>query len=149
MLTAEKQAVEGVEAVSGYSFGGHGQTAGLAIIPLKPWEERPGKRNRVQQITARLNQHFAGTQEALVFGFPPPAALELGNSTGFDFELIDKAGLGHDALMKARNALLALAAKDPLRARVRPHGLDAEPQYRLSLDRHNASAPGLTLCDLS
>jgi len=149
VLTAEKQAVEGVEAVSGYSFGGHGQTAGLAIIPLKPWEERPGKRNRVQQIAARLNQHFAGTQGALVFGFPPPAALELGNATGFDFELIDKAGLGHDELMHARKELLALAAKDPLLARVRPNGLDDEPQYRISIDREKASAQGLTLSDIN
>jgi multidrug efflux pump len=148
-LTEEKQAVEGVFVVSGYSFGGHGQTAGLAFVPLKPWEERPGKRNRVQQIAARFNQHFAGTQEAMVFGFPPPAALELGNATGFDFELIDKAGLGHGALMQARNELVSLAAKDPLLARVRANGLDDEPQYRISIDREKASAHGLTLSDIN
>jgi multidrug efflux pump len=144
-LTEEKQTVEGVFTVSGYSYGGHGQTAALAFVPLKPWDERPGKRNRVQQIAARFNRHFAGTQEAIVFGFPPPAALELGNATGFDFELIDKAGLGHEALMQARTQLLALAAKDPLLARVRANGLDDEPQYRISIDREKASAQGLTL----
>jgi multidrug efflux pump len=148
-LTEEKQAVEGVFVVSGYSFGGHGQTAGLAFVPLKPWEERPGKRNRVQQIAARFNKHFAGTPEAMVFGFPPPAALELGNATGFDFELIDKAGLGHEALMQARTQLLALTAKNPLLARVRANGLDDEPQYRISIDREKASALGLTLADIN
>src|SRR4029077_5336221 len=148
-LTEEKQAVEGVFVVSGYSFGGHGQTAGLAFIPLKSWEERPGERNRVQQIAARFNRHFGGTQEAMVFGFPPPAALELGNATGFDFELIDKAGLGHQALMEARAQLLALAAKDPVLARVRPNGLGGEPQYRISIDREKASAFGLTLSDIN
>jgi multidrug efflux pump len=148
-LTEEKQAVEGVFVVSGYSFGGHGQTAGLAFIPLKSWEERPGERNRVQHIAARFNQHFGGTQEAMVFGFPPPAALELGNATGFDFELIDRAGLGHQALIEARTQLLALAAKDPVLARVRPNGLDDEPQYRISIDREKASAFGLTLSDIN
>ncbi len=148
-LTKEKQVVDGVFVVSGYSFGGHGQTAGLAFIPLKDWEERPGKRNRVQEITARFNQHFAGTQEATAFAFAPPAALELGNATGFDFELIDKAGLGHDALMQARNELVSLAAKDPLLAGVRPNGLDDEPQYRISIDREKASALGLTLSDIN
>jgi multidrug efflux pump len=148
-LTEEKQAVDGVFVVSGYSYGGRGQTAGLAFIPLKPWDERPGKRNRVQQIAARFNKHFAGTQEATVIGFPPPAALELGNATGFDFELIDKAGLGHEALMQAREQLLALTAKDPLLARVRPNGLDDEPQYRISVDREKASALGLTLSDIN
>ena len=136
-------------AVSGYSYGGHGQTAGLCFMPLKPWEERPGKRNRVQQIAARFNQHFAGSQEAMIVGFAPPAALELGNATGFDFELIDKAGLGHAALMQARNQLLGLAAKDPLLAGVRANGLDDEPQYRISIDREKASALGLTLSDIN
>jgi multidrug efflux pump len=148
-LTEEKQAVEGVFIVSGYSFGGHGQSAGLAFVPLKPWEERPGKRNRVQQIAARFNQRFAGTQEAMVFGFTPPAALELGNATGFDFELIDKAGLGHVALMQARDELVSLAAKDPLLAGVRANGLDDEPQYRISIDRDKASAQRLTLSDIN
>jgi multidrug efflux pump len=149
LLTDEKQAVDGVFQVSGFSFGGHGQSAGLVFVALKPWEERPGKRNRVQQIVARFNRHFAGSQEAMIFGFAPPAALELGNASGFDFELIDKVGLGHAALMQARTQLLGLAAKDPLLAGVRPNGLDDEPQYRISIDREKASALSLTLSDIN
>jgi multidrug efflux pump len=149
LLTDEKQAVDGVFQVSGFSFGGHGQSAGLVFVALKSWEARPGKRNRVQQIVARFNRHFAGSQEAMIFGFAPPAALELGNASGFDFELIDKVGLGHAALMQARKQLLGLAAKDPLLAGVRPNGLDDEPQYRISIDREKASALGLTLADIN
>jgi multidrug efflux pump len=145
LLKDEGQAVQGVFAVNGYSYGGHGQTAGLCFITMKPWDERPGKRNRVQQIAARLNKHFAGSQEGLIVGFAPPAALELGNATGFDFELIDLVGLGHAALLQARNQLLGLAAKDPLVSGVRPNGLDDEPQYRIAIDRERASAQGLTL----
>jgi multidrug efflux pump len=149
LLTHEAQAVDGVFVVSGYSYGGHGQTAGICFIPLKPWDERPGKRNRVQQIVARFNHHFAGAQEAKVFGFAPPAALELGNATGFDFELIDRAGLGHMALMQARAQLLGMAGKDPLLAGVRANGLDDEPQYRIAIDREKASALGLTVSDIN
>jgi multidrug efflux pump len=149
LLKDEAQAVEGVLAVNGYSYGGHGQTAGLCFITLKPWEERPGKRNRVQEIAARLNKHFAGSQEGLIVGFAPPAALELGNATGFDFELIDQAGLGHAALMQARNQLLGLASKDPLLSGVRANGLDDEPQYRIAIDREKASAQGLSLSNIN
>jgi multidrug efflux pump len=149
MLTEERKAVQGVFQVSGFSFGGNGQTAGLAFIPLKPWEERPGRRNRVEQIVARLNRRFAGSQDAMAIAFAPPAALELGNATGFDFELIDHAGLGHTALMQARNQLLGLAAKDPLLVAVRPNGLNDEPQYRIAIDREKASALGLTLSDIN
>jgi multidrug efflux pump len=149
LLKAESQAVEGVFAVKGYSFGGRGQTAGLCFISLKPWEKRPGARNRVQQIVQRLNRHFAGEQGAMIVGFAPPAALELGNATGFDFELIDTRGLGHSALMQARAQLLGLAAKSPLLAGVRPNGLDDEPQYHISIDREKASALGLTVSDIN
>jgi hydrophobe/amphiphile efflux-1 (HAE1) family protein len=149
LLTQEPQAVAGVLTISGYSFGGHGQTAGLCFVPLKPWEERPGNRNRVQQIAARFNRHFAGSQEATAIAFAPPAALELGNATGFDFELIDKVGLGHDALMQARRQLLGLAAKDPLLAGVRANGLEDEPQYGVSIDREKANALGVTVSDIN
>ena len=149
LLKDEAQAVEGVFAVNGYSYGGHGQTAGLCFITMKPWEERPGKRNRVQQIAARINKHFAGSQQGVIVGFAPPAALELGNATGFDFELIDMVGSGHAALMQARNQLLGLAAKDPLFSGVRPNGLDDEPQYRIAIDREMASAQGLTLSGIN
>jgi multidrug efflux pump len=148
-LTEEKQAVYGVFVVSGFSFGGRGQNAGLAFVRLKPWEERPGRRNRVEEILARFNARFADAQEAAVYGFLPPAALELGNATGFDFELIDEAGLGHDALMRARNQLLDMAARDPLLTAVRANGLPDEPQYRVSIDREKASVLGLTLSDIN
>ena len=149
LLHQESQAVEGVLTVNGQSFGGHGQTSGLVFVMLKPWEDRPGFRNRVQQIAARLNRHFAGYPDAVMVGFAPPAAFELGNATGFDFELIDSGELGHAALMQARAQLLGMASKDPLLAGVRPNGLDDEPQYALSIDQEKASAFGLTLADIN
>jgi multidrug efflux pump len=149
LLADEASSVSGVFAVSGYSYGGTGQTSGLCFISLKPWEDRSAARYRVQQIVARVNSHFARSQEALIVAFAPPAALELGNATGFDFELIDTAGLGHAALRQARNQLLGLARKDPLLAGVRANGLDDEPQYRIALDREKASALGLTLSQIN
>jgi multidrug efflux pump len=149
LLTDEASSVSGVFAVNGYSYGGTGQTSGLCFIALKPWEQRPGARHRVQQIVARVNRYFARSQEAFVVAFAPPAALELGNATGFDFELIDTAGSGHAALMQARNQLLGLARKDDVLAGVRANGLDDEPQYRLVLDREKASALGLTLTQIN
>lgn len=148
-LTDEKQSVAGVYAVSGFSFAGRGQTVAFAFIPLKPWDERRGRRNRVQQIAARFNRHFAGAQQAMVVGFPPPAALELGNATGFDLELIDETGLGHQALMQARGQLLGMASKDPTFALVRPNGLNDEPQLHIAVDREKASALGVTLSDIN
>jgi len=148
-LNDEKEAVEGVFTVSGFSFAGRGQTSGLVFVRLKPWHDRPGARNRVQAIAARANQRFGTIADAQAVAFAPPAALELGNATGFDLELLDRANQGHDKLMAARNLLLGMAQKDPRLVGVRPNGLDDEPQYQFNVDWEEASALGLTISDIN
>jgi multidrug efflux pump len=87
-LTKERAAVDSVLTVAGFSFGGHGQSSGLIFVRLKDWAERPGANNRVQAIARRAMGQFLQYRDALAFAFAPPAAIELGNATGFDFELI-------------------------------------------------------------
>jgi multidrug efflux pump len=147
--TQEKANVDGVFTVTGFSFGGRGQSSGLAFVHLKDWSVRPGAQNRVGAIAGRAMHYFSTIKDAMAFAFAPPAVLELGNATGFDFELLDRGGLGHDALMNARNQILGAAAKDPLLYAVRPNGLNDEPQYRFDIDREKASAFGLTIADVN
>ena len=147
--TKEKANVDGVFTVTGFSFGGRGQSSGLAFVHLKDWSLRPGAQNRVSAIAGRAMGYFATIKDAMAFAFAPPAALELGNATGFDFELIDLANLGHEKLMDARNQLLGLAAQNPVLMAVRPNGLNDEPQYHFAFDREKASAYGLTMEDIN
>ena len=92
---------------------------------------------------------FSRIKQAMVFAFIPPAVPELGNATGFELQLQDRGGLGHEQLMAARNQLLGLASKDPTLAKVRPAGLDDTPQYRIEVDPQKASALGLSLADVN
>jgi multidrug efflux pump len=147
--TTEAANVEGVLEVNGFSYGSQGQNAGLAILRLTDWSKRSGAKNRVQTIATRASVHFAGNPRAQVVAFAPPAVIELGNASGFDFELVDPGTKGHEALMEARGKLLGLAASDPILKQVRPNGADDEPQYKLIIDREKASALGLTLADLN
>ena len=148
-LRHEKDLVSGVFTVNGFSFGGRGQNAGLAFIRLKDWSDRPGKKNSVFAMAARANQHLSQLRGATVVAFAPPALLELGNATGFDFELEDRGNLGHAALMQGRNQLLALASKYPAIGMVRPNGLDDEPQYQVDVDWEKASALGVSVADVN
>jgi multidrug efflux pump len=141
--------VDGVFTVTGFSFGGRGQSSGLAFVHLKDWSVRPGAQNRVGAIAGRAMHYFSTIKDAMAFAFAPPAVLELGNATGFDFELIDQAGLGHDALMAARNQLLGMAAQDKRLMAVRPNGLDDEPQYKIDIDQEKASAYNLSIADIN
>ncbi len=149
LLTAEKANVDTALSVVGFNFAGQGQNAGFLVISLKPWADRPLASQSGAAIAARVMQHFAGTRDALIFAFQPPAVLELGNASGFDMELVDRGNVGHDKLLAARNQLLGMAAKDPRVMAVRPNGIEDAPQYKLVIDRAKANAFGVTTADIN
>jgi multidrug efflux pump len=148
-LKDEQALVSGVFTVNGFSFGGHGQNAGLVFVRLKDWSDRPGKKNSVFALVARANQRFHQLRGAIVVAFAPPAALELGNATGFDFELEDRGNIGHQVLMQARGQLMGIASKEPSIGLIRPNGLDDEPQYQLDIDWEKASALGVSIGNIN
>ncbi|NBF06860.1 efflux RND transporter permease subunit [Pseudomonas sp. Fl5BN2] len=148
LLDKEKDTVASVFTVNGFNFAGRGQSSGMAFIMLKPWGERSAE-NSVFNLANRAQQHFFSFRDAMVFAFAPPAVLELGNATGFDVFLQDRAGIGHDKLMAARNQFLGMAAQSKVLSQVRPNGLSDEPQYQLSIDDERASALGVTLTDIN
>ncbi len=148
-LDAEKANVRGMMAVVGFNFAGRGQNSAMAFVDLKDWSERTGADQKVDKIAARAMRHFAAQREARVFAFQPPSVMELGNANGFDFELIDRGGVGHAKLLEARNMLLGMAAQHPDLAAVRPNGLEDTPQYRITVDRTKAKALGLSISDIN
>ncbi|MCX4187999.1 efflux RND transporter permease subunit [Methylophaga sp. OBS4] len=144
-LEEEKDNVDSVFSVIGFSFGGRGQNNGLAFINMKDWDERPAPEQNVQQVAARANTYFAQLKNATAFAIAPPPIRELGNASGFDLQLQDLSGQGHQALMAARNQLLAMAAQEPRLVGVRPNGQDDTPQFKLDVDHTKASAFGVSL----
>ena len=149
-LTKEKNNVESVFAVNGFGFAGRGQNTGIAFVSLKDWADRPGDENKVEAITTRATRAFSQIKDAMVFAFNLPAIVELGTATGFDFELIDQAGLGHEKLTQARNQLLGEAAKHPdLLTSVRPNGLEDTPQFKIDIDQEKAQALGVSINDIN
>ncbi|NDJ58628.1 efflux RND transporter permease subunit [Enterobacteriaceae bacterium 4M9] len=149
-LTKEKDNVNSVFTVNGFGFAGRGQNTGLAFVSLKDWADRPGEENKVEAITGRAMGTFSKIKDAMVFAFNLPAIVELGNATGFDFELIDQANLGHDQLMQARNQLLGMAMQHPdVLMQVRPNGLEDTPQYKVEIDQEKALSLGITTTDIN
>lgn len=144
-LTQEKDAVESVTTVAGFSYSGRGQNMGLAFVKLKDWDVRDKPSLRADQIVARAMREFQKIRSAMVFAFTPPSVIELGNSKGFDFQLLDRSGLGHEALMNARNQALGMAATDPRLMAVRPNGMNDVPEYRIDIDWEKAGALGVNI----
>jgi len=148
-LENEKDNVEGLFSIIGFNFAGRGQNAGMAFVRLKDWSERTTADRKPPAIARRAMGGLARLKDAVTFAFMPPSVPGLGNATGFDMQLVDRAGLGHDRLMQARNQLLGLAAQNPKLIGVRPNGLEDTPQFRLEVDREKASALGLSLSDIN
>ncbi|WP_019411074.1 efflux RND transporter permease subunit [Pseudomonas psychrophila] len=148
LLKDETSAVSSVFTVNGFNFAGRGQSSGLAFIMLKPWGERDAN-NSVFALAQRAQAHFFTFRDAMVFAFAPPAVMELGNATGFDVFLQDRAGIGHEKLMEARNQFLGMASQSKVLAGVRPNGLNDEPQYKLLVDDEAARALGVSLSDIN
>ncbi|CAJ0820187.1 MULTISPECIES: efflux RND transporter permease subunit [Ralstonia] len=144
-----EKAVENMVAVQGFSFSGNGPNAGLVFTTLKDWKER-GPDQSADAVAGRaFGALFGGIRDAIVFPLNPPPIPELGNATGFTFRLQDRAGLGHDALMAARNQLLGMAAKSKILKGVRPEGLEDSPQYQVDIDREKANALGVSFTDIN
>ena len=147
-LENEKDAVAHVMTVSGINFSGRGQNAGLAFVKLKDWELRDRPDLKVDAVAGRAMGQFSSIRNAMVFAFAPPAVVELGQAKGFDFQLLDRGGLGHEELMSARNQILGMAAKDPVLSKVRPNALDDVPEYRIDVDWEKAGALGTPLASI-
>lgn len=133
---------------NGFSFSGRGENTAMAFVQLKPWGERNSEQS-VQKLAARAMAHFSKSKDAKIYALVPPAVMELGNATGFDFFLQDTQNKGHAALIAARNQFLAMAAKDKRLFATRPNGMEDEPQYHLIIDDERARALGLSLGDIN
>lgn len=149
LLQDEKKNVVSVFSIIGSGPGGNGQNVARMFVRLKHWDERTGPDDTSFAIIDRATTAFSKIKEARVFASSPPAISGLGNSAGFDMELEDHAGLGHAELMKARDTLLAAAAKEPLLTRVRHNGLDDSPQLQVNIDQRKAQALGVDIDDIN
>ena len=149
LLEEEGEAIESVTTILGFNFGGMGQHNATAFINLRPWAERKAPHLNAHAVAERASREFSKIKEAMVFVMAPPAVPELGNATGIEFQLQDRAGQGHDALMAARNELVAMANQHPALRRVRPSGQEDATQYKIDIDREKASALGVSLTDIN
>ena len=141
----ESANVDGVFTVGGFSFAGQGQNAGIAFMHLRPWDDRPGKKNSAKSIADRATGILSQYRDALIISFIPPAALELGNATGFDLQLVDTGNVGHAKLTEARNMMLGMAMQDKRLVGIRPVSLEDAPQLSVNVDQDKARALGLDI----
>ncbi len=148
LQTDEAQAVEANFQINGFNYAGRGQSQAMIFVRLKDWSQRSAPDLVAQALVDRINARYASYKDANIVAFNPPQIQGLGTAAGFDFELTDAGGIGHDKLLQARNQLLAMAKQDPNLSNVRPNGLDDNPTFKLDVDREKATVLGVAPSDI-
>lgn len=149
-LNKEKENVESIFTVAGFSFTGVGQNAGLAFIKLKDWSERTTPESQIGAIIQRgMALNMIVKDASYIMPLQLPAMPELGVASGFDIQLKDASGQGHEKLIAARNAILGMASQDKRLAGVRPNGQEDTPQYQITIDQAQAGAMGVSISDIN
>lgn len=142
----ETDNIESVFTISGFGFMGSGQNSGMAFIKLKDWDERAGSENTAQSIARRaMVMNMMIPEASLIFPIAPPPIQGFGNTSGFDLQLKDIGGVGHEALLDARNQLMGMAMQNPAIASIRPGGQEDAPKLKVDINQAQAAAYGVPL----
>jgi HAE1 family hydrophobic/amphiphilic exporter-1 len=142
-LEDQQDAIQSCLTVTGVGQAGRGQNQGMIFAQLKDWNLRNRPGLRAKEVAGKAMRALMGIRGAVIYVFPPPAVVELGNAIGFDFMLQDRGGIGHDKLTEAQNLLLGMAVRDPRLVRVRPNGMADVPQYKVDIDWEKAGSLGV------
>ncbi len=110
-----------------------------------PWEERPGPENSMWGLLQRAQAGLAEIDEAIVFGFPPPAVQGLGAAGGFQMEIQDRGGIGLGNLETFARDLVAAGNQSPLLTRMSQNFEASVPQVFVDVDRDKAKSLGIPL----
>ncbi|HXE66073.1 MAG TPA: multidrug efflux RND transporter permease subunit [Rhodanobacteraceae bacterium] len=144
-IVKKSPAVHNIFDIGGFSFIGDGENTGMAFIHLKDWSDRSETAN---QLIENFNKQFAKIRDAQVFAINRPVIRGLGQFAGFDFELEDRGGLGHKALVDAKDRIIAEAAKDKRLANVHINGMEDAPTVNMQVNRVEAQSMGLSVSDV-
>lgn len=150
LLTKEKDTVLSAFIGSGFNFGGRGQNTGMIWVRLLPWEQRTAPAQHAEAVTQRLNAVFREQlRDANVVVSMPPSVRELGNVAGFNLQLMNQAGLDHQAFLAARNLFIDQARQSAILANIRVNSVEDAAQYQLVIDKERAKALGVPLNEIN
>lgn len=125
------------------------QSSARGFVRLKPWSERPLPSQSASAFAFKATRDLARIRDARVLVMLPPAVRGLGSNSGFNFMLKDINGMGHQALLAARNTVLDAMRKHSELTGVRTTNLEDATELRIDVDDRKAAALGLAYSDIN
>lgn len=151
-LQEEARKIEGVTNVTftasrGF-MSGTGSNVGQAFIKLAPFKDRKTEATSVKGITGRLFGLSAKYPDAKIIFFSPPSVPGFGQSEGFNFELLDKAGGELTELSSTAQNFIAELMKRPEVQFASTSFNTNFPQYQMVIDVPKAKDVGVSVSSI-
>jgi multidrug efflux pump len=147
--------IEGVRStitISGFSLltGTNQSNSGTMFVPLKTFDERRGHPEQTANaILAKLNQAYAGIQDAMLIVIPPPAVRGIGIAGGFRMQVQDRAGTGTpQELERVTGQLIAEGRKNPQLMGLFSSFRSNVPQLYVNVDRAQVKKQNVKVTDV-
>ena len=137
--------IVGMYQISGFSFVGQSESAGMAFIKLKDWSER---KITADELIMQANGVLHGIRDAQIFVVNLPTIRGLSQFGGIDMYLQARAGQSHGELMQAMGMVLGKSQGNPALLGTRPNSLPDAPLWDIKVDRVQAESMGLSVSDV-
>ena len=125
------------------------QASARGFLRLKDWSQRQRPDQAADAIARKATKDLAMLRDARIFVTAPPAVRGLGSDAGFNFQIKDLNGLGHDALVGARDQVLEQAKSSALIRSLRSTNLEDTSELGVAIDDRKAAALGLSTANIN
>ncbi len=143
---AQQPDIVSFNAITGLSGD---QASARGFLRLKDWSERTRPEQQADAIARKATEDLKVLRDARIFVVLPPAVRGLGSNAGFNFQLKDLNGQGHDALVAARDRVLELAKGHTMLRSLRSTNLDDTTELGVTIDDRKAAALGLSTANIN
>jgi HAE1 family hydrophobic/amphiphilic exporter-1 len=149
-ILRSEPAIQYVSGIGGYSMLSQTSSPRNAFFfcSLKPYDERMTAALQAGPIIESVNRKLFGLSGAIAFAFPPPAIPGIGQASGVDFFIQDRAGHEVDYLWSNTLKFLAAAHKRPEIAQLNLLFTPAVPQLFAAVDKDKAFKLGVPINDI-
>ena len=134
-----------VQRVAGYGLlAGQGNSFGMLILKLKPWDEREGKENDVQAVIGQVYGRTADIKDASIFAISPGMIPGYGMGNALELHMQDKQGGDVGTFFNTTQQYLGALNQRPEIAMAYSTFDIRYPQWTVEVDASKCKRAGIT-----
>ena len=134
-----------LQKVAGYGLlSGQGNSFGMIIVKLKPWDERTAKEDQVQAVVNQIYARTADIKDATVFAIAPGMIPGYGMGNALDLNVQDKQGGDMNTFFQTTQQYLAALNQRPEISMAYSTFDVRYPQWTVEVDASKCKRAGIT-----